>query len=129
MAGRGTDIKLGAGVEALGGLQVILTERYDNRRVDRQLAGRCARQGDPGGYVQMLSLEDELVRERLPALNRLLRGWLEHRPGSALALLAGRLYYAWAQHRTERAHRRIRLGLLQTDFRIRQSLSFSGQME
>ena len=48
MAGRGTDIKLGEGVAELGGLHVIGTERHESRRIDRQLAGRCARQGDPG---------------------------------------------------------------------------------
>ncbi|MEA3208712.1 MAG: preprotein translocase subunit SecA [Chthoniobacter sp.] len=48
MAGRGTDIKLGPGVVALGGLQVLATERHEARRVDRQLSGRAGRQGDPG---------------------------------------------------------------------------------
>jgi preprotein translocase subunit SecA len=48
MAGRGTDIKLGPGVRELGGLMVIGTERHEARRIDRQLRGRCARQGDPG---------------------------------------------------------------------------------
>ena len=50
MAGRGTDIKLGAGVAELGGLHVILTEMHDAARIDRQLSGRCGRQGDPGTY-------------------------------------------------------------------------------
>ncbi|MFO0891247.1 MAG: preprotein translocase subunit SecA [Isosphaeraceae bacterium] len=61
MAGRGTDIKLGEGVAALGGLHVLGTERHESRRIDRQLAGRSARQGDPG-YVQFfVSLEDEII--------------------------------------------------------------------
>jgi preprotein translocase subunit SecA len=62
MAGRGTDIKLGEGVAALGGLLVIGTERYESRRVDRQLRGRCARQGDPGESKFYLSFEDDLMR-------------------------------------------------------------------
>jgi preprotein translocase subunit SecA len=62
MAGRGTDIKLGAGVADLGGLYVIGTERHTSRRIDRQLRGRCARQGDPGRSRFFLSLEDELMR-------------------------------------------------------------------
>lgn len=62
MAGRGTDIKLGQGIEDLGGLYVIGTERHTSRRIDRQLRGRCARQGDPGQSRFFLSLEDELMR-------------------------------------------------------------------
>ncbi len=62
MAGRGTDIKLGEGVRDLGGLYVIGTERHQSRRVDRQLRGRCSRQGDPGTTKFFLSLEDELMR-------------------------------------------------------------------
>ena len=60
MAGRGTDIKLGKGVAALGGLHVIATERHESRRVDRQLFGRSARQGDPGSAQAFVSTEDEI---------------------------------------------------------------------
>ncbi len=62
MAGRGTDIKLGEGIEELGGLHVIGTERHESRRIDRQLRGRCARQGDAGSTHFFLSLEDDLLR-------------------------------------------------------------------
>lgn len=62
MAGRGTDIKLGEGVAEVGGLYVVGTERHDSRRVDRQLRGRCARQGDAGQSHFFLSLEDDLMR-------------------------------------------------------------------
>ena len=62
MAGRGTDIKLGQGVADLGGLFVIGTERHESRRIDRQLRGRCARQGDPGLSKCFVSLEDDLMR-------------------------------------------------------------------
>jgi preprotein translocase subunit SecA len=62
MAGRGTDIKLGPGVPELGGLFVIGTERHESRRIDRQLRGRCARQGDPGVSKFFVSLEDDLMR-------------------------------------------------------------------
>ncbi len=61
MAGRGTDIKLGAGVAESGGLFVMGTERHDARRIDRQLAGRCGRQGDPGSAQFFLALDDELL--------------------------------------------------------------------
>ncbi len=62
MAGRGTDIKLGSGVAEVGGLHVIGTERHEARRIDRQLRGRCARQGDPGSSHFFISLEDDLMR-------------------------------------------------------------------
>ncbi len=62
MAGRGTDIKLGPGVAELGGLHVVATERHESRRIDRQLRGRCARQGDPGSSHFFISLEDDLMR-------------------------------------------------------------------
>ena len=61
MAGRGTDIKLGEGVADLGGLHVICTEMHDAGRIDRQLSGRCGRQGDPGTYRQYLALDDDLL--------------------------------------------------------------------
>ncbi|HET6406690.1 MAG TPA: SEC-C metal-binding domain-containing protein [Chthoniobacteraceae bacterium] len=62
MAGRGTDIKLGAGIPDVGGLYVIGTERHEARRIDRQLRGRCARQGDPGLSRFYVSFEDDLMR-------------------------------------------------------------------
>lgn len=73
MAGRGTDIKLGEGIPDLGGLYVVGTERHEIRRVDRQLRGRCARQGDPGASRFYVSFEDDLMRnfgasERMTAM-------------------------------------------------------------
>jgi preprotein translocase subunit SecA len=62
MAGRGTDIKLGPGVSELGGLHVLATERHEARRIDRQLRGRCARQGDPGSSHFFIALEDDIMR-------------------------------------------------------------------
>ena len=62
MAGRGTDIKLGAGVKDKGGLYILGTERHESRRIDRQLRGRSGRQGDPGVSKFYLSLEDDLMR-------------------------------------------------------------------
>ena len=62
MAGRGTDIKLGPGIAEVGGLHVLATERHEARRIDRQLRGRCARQGDPGSSHFFISLEDDLMR-------------------------------------------------------------------
>ncbi len=62
MAGRGTDIKLGPGIPDVGGLHVVGSERHEARRIDRQLRGRCARQGDPGSSRFFVSLEDDLMR-------------------------------------------------------------------
>jgi preprotein translocase subunit SecA len=62
MAGRGTDIKLGDGVAALGGLHILATSRHESRRIDNQLRGRSGRQGDPGSSRFYLSLEDDLLR-------------------------------------------------------------------
>ena len=61
MAGRGTDIRLGPGVHEVGGLHVICTELHESQRIDRQLIGRCGRQGDPGTYRQFLALDDEIL--------------------------------------------------------------------
>ena len=61
MAGRGTDVRLGEGVAELGGLHVICSELHEAQRIDRQLIGRCGRQGDPGTYRQFLALDDEIV--------------------------------------------------------------------
>jgi preprotein translocase subunit SecA len=66
MAGRGTDIQLGRGVVELGGLHVIATQRQESLRVDRQLIGRSARQGEPGSCQFFVSAEDELIQQFLP---------------------------------------------------------------
>jgi preprotein translocase subunit SecA len=68
MAGRGTDIKLGPGVEELGGLHVIATEPQESTRVDRQLYGRAARQGDPGSCQLFASADDDLFARYAPSL-------------------------------------------------------------
>ena len=61
MAGRGTDIQLGEGITELGGLHVICTELHEAQRIDRQLIGRCGRQGDPGTFRQFMALDDEIL--------------------------------------------------------------------
>ncbi|MEL6899110.1 MAG: helicase-related protein, partial [Planctomycetota bacterium] len=62
MAGRGTDIKLDREIEGIGGMHVICTELHDAARIDRQLIGRCGRQGDQGSYRQYLSLDDDILK-------------------------------------------------------------------
>ena len=128
MAGRGTDIKLPAEVVERGGLHVIVAEQNDARRIDRQLAGRCARQGDPGSFEVYLSLEDTIVGIGKPAPTiRLARhlagvGRGVARPVSIWAL-------ARAQHRIERNHARIRRMQFKLDRRLGASMAFSGRME
>ena len=129
MAGRGTDIKLGDAVRTAGGLHVILTELHDASRVDRQLAGRCARMGDPGSWEEILSLDDELVAGLFAPLRALLAARLAGgRPSGPWHALALRLYRR-AQAQTEKRHAGIRGFLLRADFRSRTALSFTGEME
>jgi preprotein translocase subunit SecA len=110
MAGRGTDIKLGPGVAAAGGLHVLGTERHEARRIDRQLAGRAGRQGDPGSCQFFLSLEDEL----LEALGRRRRDALRDlgRRGGGRDWQAYAGLFRKAQRRVERLHYRQRVDLL-----------------
>jgi preprotein translocase subunit SecA len=103
MAGRGTDIKLEDTVRGSGGLHVILSDPYDSARVDRQLAGRCARQGDPGSFEPVLSLEDaEFSNGLLKLMGRLaLTLGPERAPGRLLALAAMRMEQ---RQREQRSH-------------------------
>jgi preprotein translocase subunit SecA len=128
MAGRGTDIKLGSGVEELGGLHVILSERHEAGRIDRQLGGRCARQGDPGCFEAILSLEDPLVA---PFKGGILE-WLMRRfarSGGARAEAAKKRFIDFAQWRTEWTQSGVRRKLLKSDKQQGDILSFSGKPE
>jgi len=102
MAGRGTDIKLGHGMHELGGLHVICTEMHDSSRIDRQLIGRCGRQGDPGTYRQYLALDDDLLLAGLgPKKSRKLKELGENSPGPFEHL--ARLFVK-SQNKVERRH-------------------------
>ncbi|MEX0742168.1 MAG: hypothetical protein WD079_05170, partial [Phycisphaeraceae bacterium] len=126
MAGRGTDIKLGEGVAEAGGLHVIMTECHESGRVDRQLFGRAARQGDPGSAVAMLTVDDELLKRYAG------RGY-----GSLLRLLATRnggvtrplhrLILHLVQQRAERGGRRQRRGVVRSDDWLDTNLAFAGR--
>jgi preprotein translocase subunit SecA len=127
MAGRGTDILLDPQVEARGGLHVILTEFHDSRRVDRQLVGRCARQGDPGSCENIVSLEDELFTSCTPRAAALLRQALQRQaevPPAAFAALR-----KWAQHSTERRNAAVRLANVKQDRQLHRTLAFTGRGE
>jgi preprotein translocase subunit SecA len=102
MAGRGTDIQLSEQARRHGGLHVIVSELHDAARIDRQLVGRCGRQGDPGSYRQFLSLEDEILAHGLsPATRRRLPA---QTTGSPRQLARWARWFAVAQRRIERAH-------------------------
>jgi len=125
MAGRGTDIKLGAGVAEVGGLHVLATERHEAGRIDRQLFGRCARQGDPGTCQAIVSLEDELVKRHAPHISSSLRRRYGGREGEVRSRLA-RIAFNIAQRRAERLALSQRKGVLQSDNWLDQYLGFAG---
>jgi len=128
MAGRGTDIRLGPGVAELGGLHVLATERHDARRIDRQLFGRGGRQGDPGSFQTMVSLEDEIVQGVFgPYAARL--GRLLERGGRPLPGWLARLVVGAAQRAAERHHARTRRDLLRIDDHLSDLLAFTGRPE
>lgn len=126
MAGRGVDISLGEGVAEKGGLHVILTERHDSKRIDRQLEGRTARRGEPGSSEAMLSLEDRILE--MAQLGGTGGTTLARLPG-ALGRLAARRLFRRAQKRAERDHARARRLLLDQDRRLGTLLSFTGKPE
>jgi len=128
MAGRGTDIPLGAGVAEIGGLHIISTERNEARRIDRQLYGRCGRQGDPGSYETLLSLDDELLQNYLSdSIKRSLGSLIQSKKIASQGL--GMLAVCRAQSARERQNIRIRRDLLQIDEQLGRLLAFSGRME
>jgi preprotein translocase subunit SecA len=125
MAGRGTDIRLESGIAECGGLHVIATELHDARRIDRQLYGRCGRQGDPGSFEAIVALDDELVRAFADAPRRALLA-LARRVRST-RLLARVLRSV--QARAERHHASVRKQLFESDERLADVLAFAGKGE
>jgi preprotein translocase subunit SecA len=122
MAGRGTDIRLDAAAREAGGLHVLLTEFHESPRVDRQLFGRSARQGEPGTVQAIVSTEDRLLAHTPPWLRRLA---LQPGPG-------GRLLLRWmvrqAQTRAERRAYRGRLQTLRQDRERHRIIGFAGRV-
>lgn len=125
MAGRGTDIKLGRGVAALRGLHVIASEWHESGRVDRQLFGRAARQGDPGSAQAFVSADDELLRKFLPKPGKkiLTEAWRRNLPAKErIAKSAFRL----AQNKAQTLAFKQRRSVLRSDLWLDQALSFAG---
>ena len=124
MAGRGTDIVLGEGVAARGGLHVIASERHESHRIDRQLFGRAARQGDPGSAVAFVSAEDELVRRFAPrALSRLFESTL--RRDFVGAALVGRWVSFYVQAAAQAQAFSSRKAVMKMDVWLDEATSFS----
>ncbi len=125
MAGRGTDIELGEGVVAMGGLHVIATERHESGRVDRQLYGRAGRQGDPGSAQAFVSARDELL---LGCFGPAIPGFLSRcLAGNAIgSQLLSRFVFGLAQRIARKRAFRQRSGVLQMDTWLKDALSFSG---
>jgi len=124
MAGRGTDIRLGSGIAKIGGLHVIATERHESRRVDRQLFGRAARQGDAGSSQTFVSLEDELLRRHLAKpVARYLHGIVKR--GVPTAGLVAASAVRFAQKSSERLAYQQRRNVLRNDTKLDESLGFT----
>jgi preprotein translocase subunit SecA len=128
MAGRGTDIILAPEVAEAGGLHVIATERNEARRIDRQLFGRCARQGDPGSVEAILSWEDGIMEFCGPGPILPLARWLDSQV-RGFTYWGGLALLRFAQWAIERRHARTRQNLLKQDQRLDDIFALSGPME
>lgn len=128
MAGRGTDIRPETEVLARGGLHVILSEFHESARIDRQLFGRCARQGDEGSYETVVALDDDIFARHAGGLARALAGrW--GRGASELPRWAATLLKARAQQAAESANAADRRATLEQDRRLDRALAFAGVSE
>lgn len=128
MAGRGTDIKIDAAVRQSGGLHVLATEKHESGRIDRQLYGRCARQGDPGWVEIFLAADDDLLRQEMPAW--LLRALAASFTFSRwLAEWATALAFAYSQNAVEKRHYKMRRSVLKSDTQQAKMMAFSGGTE
>jgi len=126
MAGRGTDIKLSKAAKDAGGLHVIVTELQDARRIDRQLAGRSARQGDPGMASEILSMEDRLIKKMSGPFIRSLSAFFAT-TNVAMPSWLGMLTQKNCQKRIEKSHYGQRLQLIKSDGQRQQTMAFAGE--
>ena len=128
MAGRGTDILLAPGVAELGGLHVILTEFHKSSRIDRQLFGRAGRQGDPGTFEAIVSLEDEIFARFARPITEMLARSRGNRSGSWPRRLGG-LLRRIAQYSAEAHNFRIRQETMRSNKQLDKALAFAGSPE
>jgi preprotein translocase subunit SecA len=128
MAGRGTDISLPREVVERGGLHVILTEFHESKRIDRQLFGRCARQGDPGSHEAIVGLEDNVFLRHAERVTKLLGGHFSGRtkPLSSRVAICLR---AIAQQSAEWSNSHVRQATLELDKKLDSALAFTGRVE
>ena len=126
MAGRGTDIRLEKGVDLLGGLHVVATEANESSRVDRQLFGRAARQGDPGSVVSIYRADDAVLKRFIPG--PVLRGWTRSLGSGFLGKLPqwlGLGLLRWSHFRARSASARSRRAVMLSEADIQRSLGFT----
>ena len=128
MAGRGTDIALAPGIAGKGGLHVILTEYHETARIDRQLCGRCGRQGDAGSHEAIVGLSDDIFRKHAAGLTRVLSARYGEASGPLPGWAAGVLRRT-AQGSAERTNSGARRATLELDRQLDQSLAFTGRGE
>ena len=128
MAGRGTDIKLDQAAVTAGGLHVISCEKNISARIDRQLAGRCGRQGDPGSYEAILSLQDAFIEKRYRKMARSMATFTDGTKRVKPQWL-GRLMMGFTQMMAEYYYRQVRNAMMKVDKKREQMLAFSGMSE
>jgi preprotein translocase subunit SecA len=126
MAGRGTDIHLARDVEEKGGLHVILTEFHESRRIDRQLYGRCGRQGNAGSHEAIVSLDDEIFLRHAGRTAAMLAARNAGKAGP-LPAWTGTCLRAIAQESAERANAHTRKATLELDRKLDAALGFAGR--
>jgi len=133
MAGRGTDIKLDKKAKEAGGLHVICCEKNDSSRIDRQLIGRCARQGDPGSYKVICSLEDDAVIKHFYSFSMMmLRYHSQHKSSQGRTFrpfYLANMIIRMSQKIIEYDHRQIRKSMLKIDEQRESMLAFTGECE
>ncbi len=126
MAGRGTDIDISSEINESGGLHVIATEPNESRRIDRQLFGRCGRQGNNGSFELIASIEDQLLTfNKEKPIGKIASKWTN--PDTTLGRWIGSKYITYAQNSVQKRNYHIRKNLMKLDATFEDTISFSGR--